>query len=132
MLTRSHYSLWLSRKNLSLSQDVIVLIGRRLVEVRANHGHIESATELGEDLLYNLQRVYGSAHPATVDMASFLSSIYASAGDATSAMAVIGDGNFPVKEQPTAKVNPPGTVRSKVLQFYQRNVEGKSSSQSQP
>ena len=83
---------WLSRKSLtSLSQDVIIRIGRRLVEVRFFHGHVESAIELGEDILYNVQRVYGTTHPSTVDIASLLSTMYAATGDHTAAKAVIGD-----------------------------------------
>ena len=137
LLTR----IWLSRKKLtSLSQDVIVQLGRRLVEVRFFHGHVDSAIELGEDIFYNLQRVYGTSHPSTVDIASFLSSMYEATGDGAAAMAVIGDGSqlkLPDMKKPKAEVHPPRATeggKSKLeylLQFYQRNDNmGKSFSQS--
>ena len=88
LLTR----LCLSRENLTLlSQDVIIRIGQRLVEVRFFHGHADSAIELGEDIFYNVQRVYGTCHPCTVGIASLLSTMYAAAGDHIAAKAVIGD-----------------------------------------
>ena len=125
----------MSRKNLtSLSQDAIVQLGRRLVEVRFFHSHVDSAIELGEDILYNLQRVYGTSHPSTVDMASFLSSIYASSGDATAAMAVIGDGKPPDARRPVAKMISPhtaDTTKPNLPHVYQRNYDTvKPSSQS--
>ena len=125
----------MSRKNLtSLSQDTIVQLGRRLVEVRFFHSHVDSAIELGEDILYNLQRVYGTSHPSTVDMASFLSSIYASSGDTTAAMAVIGDGKHPDARMSVAKgssSHAADTTKPSLPHFYQRNYDTmKSSSQS--
>ena len=125
----------MSRKNLtSLSQDAIVQLGRRLVEVRFFHSHVDSAIELGEDILYNLQRVYGTSHPSTVDMASFLSSIYASSGDTTAAVAVIGDGKHPDARKPVAKgssSHAADTTKPSLPHFYQRNYDTvKSSSQS--
>ena len=88
LLTR----LWLSRKNLtSLQQDIIIRIGRRLVEVRYFHGHVDSAIELGEDILYNVQRVYGTSHTSTVDIAILLSTMYTATGDQAAAEAVIGN-----------------------------------------
>ena len=124
----------MSRNSLSVSQDAIVQLGSRLVEVRFFHSHVDSAIELGEDILYNLQRVYGTSHPSTVDMARFLSSIYASSGDATAAMAVIGDGKPPDPKRPIAKVVAPlaaDTTKSNFPHFYQRSYETvKLSSQS--
>ena len=88
LLTR----LWLSRKNLTfLSHDVVIRIGQRLVEVRFFHGHVDSAIELGEDIFYNVQRVYGTSHPCTVGIGSLLSTMYAATGDHAAAKAVIGD-----------------------------------------
>ena len=88
LLTR----LWLSRENLTyLSQDVVIRIGQRLVEVRFFHGHVDSAIELGEDIFYNVQRVYGTSHPCTVGIASLLSTMYAATGDHVAAKAVIED-----------------------------------------
>ena len=115
--------LWLSRKNLtSLSQDVIIRIGRRLVEVRFFHGHVDSAIELGEDILYNVQRVYGTSHPSTVDIASLLSTTYASTGDDVAAKAVAGDvsqsNRTNMKGHTTKEPN-----REYLLQLYKRNVD---------
>jgi len=72
-----------------LSQDIIVTLGRRLVDVRFFHGHIDSAIDLAEDILYNLRHVYGSSHRSAVEMMNLLSSMYMSKGDRTAAMAVL-------------------------------------------
>ena len=119
LLTR----LWLSRKNLtSLSQDVVVRIGQRLVEVRFFHGHIDLAIELGEDIFYNVQRVYGTSHPSTVGIASILSTVYAATGDHTAAKAVIGD--VSQLKRPDVKGhtgNEPN--REHLLQLYKRSSD---------
>jgi len=81
--------LWLSRhKRGPLSQDIIITLGRRLVDVRFFHGHIDSAIDLAEDILYNLRQVYGPSHHSAVQMMNLLSSIYMSKGDRAAAMAV--------------------------------------------
>lgn len=136
LLTR----LWLSRRSLtSISEDVIVQIGRRLVEVRFFHGHVDSAIELGEDILYNLQRVYGTSHPSTIDIASFLSTMYVSTGDDAAALAVGEDASHvkvPDTGRYAGKLNTPHAVESVksnleyLLQFYQRNGDADRSSQS--
>lgn len=136
LLTR----LWLSRRSLtSVSEDVIVQIGRRLVEVRFFHGHADSAIELGEDILYNLQRVYGTSHPSTIDIASLLSTMYVSTGDDAAALAVDGGAShvkLPDTGRYPGKPNPPHAVESvksnleHLLQFYQRNGDADKSSQS--
>lgn len=71
-----------------MSQDVIVNLGRRLVDVRFFHGHTDSAIDLAEDILYNMRQVYGPSHPSAVQMMNLLSSIYMSKGDRAAAMAV--------------------------------------------
>ena len=81
--------LWLSRhKRISLPKDTIVTLGRRLVDVRFFHGHVDSAIDLAEDILYNLRQVYGPLHPSAVQMMNLLSSIYMSKGDRAAALAV--------------------------------------------
>ncbi|KAL6713203.1 hypothetical protein ACLMJK_009324 [Lecanora helva] len=81
--------LWLSRhKRGPLSQDIIVMLGRRLVDVRFFHGHVDSAIELAEDILYNLRQVYGPSHPPAMQMTNLLASMYMSKGDRAAAMAV--------------------------------------------
>lgn len=114
--------LWLSRKPLtSFSQDVIIQIGRRLVEVRFFHGHVESAIELGEDILYNVQRVYGTSHPSTIDIANLLSRMYVTTGDHAAAKAVIGEGD---NRATTPKVNQDSAKSNReylLQQFIQRN-----------
>lgn len=113
--------LWLSRKNLtSLQQDVIVRIGRRLVEVRYFHGHVDSAIELGEDILYNVQRVYGTLHPSTVDIARLLSTMYATTGDQSAAKAVIGNSQSALPDMNGYKAKQPN--REHVRQLYKYNL----------
>ena len=132
--------LWLSRRSLtSISEDVIVQIGRRLVEVRFFHGQVDSAIELGEDILYNLQRVYGTSHPSTTDIASFLSTMYISTGDDAAALAVGGGAShaklpdtvrYPSKQKPPHAVESVKSNLEHLLQFYQRNGDADRSSQS--
>ena len=64
------------------------MLGRRLVDVRFFHGHVDSAIDLAEDILYNLRQVYGPLHPSAVQMMNLLSSMYMSKGDRAAAMAV--------------------------------------------
>ena len=71
-----------------MSQDVIINLGRRLVDVRFFHGHVDSAIDLAEDVLYNLRQVYGPSHHSAVQIMNLLSSIYMSKGDRAAAMAV--------------------------------------------
>ena len=105
-----------------LSQDVVIRIGQRLVEVRFFHGHVDSAIELGEDIFYNVQRVYGTAHPSTVGIASLLSTMYAATGDHAAAKAVIGD--VSQLKRPDVKGhtgNEPN--REYLLQLYKRSPD---------
>ena len=83
--------LWISRHNReSLDIDTIVQIGRRLVDVRLLHDHIDSAIDLAEDMLYNLRHVYGPTHDLTIDLAEALSKIYSDQGNQSAARAVAG------------------------------------------
>lgn len=133
--------LWLSRhQHGSLSQDVIVTLGRRLVDVRFFHGHIDSAIDLAEDILYNLRHVYGPSHRSAVEMMDLLSSIYMAKGDRTAAMAVLeaadlGVGNTDfndrvdvVKFQDTSQATK--SVKANIeylLHFYQQSDHSEES-----
>ena len=55
------------------------------------HGHTDWAIELGEDIFYNVQRVYGSSHPFTMGIGSLLFTMYAATGDQVATQAVIED-----------------------------------------
>ncbi len=64
------------------------MLGRRLVEARWAHGHTTSATDLAEDILYNLRRVYGPSHYLSIEMTGLLSSMYMAAGNDAAILAV--------------------------------------------
>lgn len=57
------------------------MLGRRLVEARWSSGPTVSATELAEDILYNLRRVYGPSHYLSIEVTGLLSSMYMAAGN---------------------------------------------------
>ena len=83
--------LWISRHNReSVDINTIVQIGRRLVDVRLLHGHVDSAMDLAEDMLYNLRHVYGPSHALTIDLAEALSKMYSDQGNQSAARAVAG------------------------------------------
>ena len=135
--------LWLSRhKRDSLSQDLTVTLGRRLVDVRFFHGHIDSAIDLAEDILYNLRHVYGPSHRWAVEMMNLLSSMYMSKGDRSAAMSVLdaadlGVGAAANDENNRGAIHPDPShaakqVKAKIeylLKFYQQNDNSESSVQ---
>ena len=83
--------LWISRHNRkSIDIDTIVQIGRRLVDIRLLHGHVDSAIDLAEDMLYNLRHVYGPSHALTIELTESLSKIYSDQGNQSAARAVAG------------------------------------------
>ena len=100
-----------------MSQDVIITLGRRLVDVRFFHGHIDSAIDLAEDILYNLRQVYGPSHPWAVQMMNLLSSIYMSKGDRAAAMAV--------HEAAGSSVDNPDAVTSPISSQDEKLVKSK-------
>lgn len=117
----------------SLSQDLIVTLGRRLVDVRFFHGHTDSAIDLAEDILYNLRHVYGPSQKWAVEMMNLLSSMYMSKGDRSAAMAVldaVGSGaevgsndNNPVVPTVPGSPNAARQVKAKIeslLKFYKQ------------
>lgn len=69
--------LWTSRiVQRTWTPDVVVWIGRRLVETRFCHGHIDSSIQLCRDICYNLRQVWGSCDPVTLEMTKLLSGLF--------------------------------------------------------
>lgn len=69
----------------------MITLGRRLVEVRFSHGHVDSAIDLAEDILYNLRRVYGRTHHSVVDMSNLLSSMHKATGNEAAVADLVQD-----------------------------------------
>ncbi|KAJ5964813.1 uncharacterized protein N7479_004689 [Penicillium vulpinum] len=69
--------LWTSRiVQRTWTPDVVVWIGRRLVETRFCSGKVDSAIQLCRDICYNLRQVWGSCDPVTLDMTKLLSALF--------------------------------------------------------
>lgn len=69
--------LWTSRiVQRTWTPDVVVWIGRRLVETRFCRGNVDSAIQLCRDICYNLRQVWGSCDPVTLDMTKLLSALF--------------------------------------------------------
>lgn len=69
--------LWTSRiVHRTWTPDVVVWIGRRLVETRFCHGRVDSAIQLCSDICYNLRQVWGSCDPVTLEMTKLLSGLF--------------------------------------------------------
>ncbi|KAF3031103.1 hypothetical protein E8E15_011667 [Penicillium rubens] len=69
--------LWTSRiVQRTWTPDVVVWIGRRLVETRFCRGSVDSAIQLCRDICYNLRQVWGSCDPVTLDMTKLLSALF--------------------------------------------------------
>ncbi|KAJ5103095.1 hypothetical protein N7532_003624 [Penicillium argentinense] len=82
-------SLWTSRiVQRTWTPDVVVWIGRRLVETRFCRGSVDSAIQLCRDICYNLRQVWGSCDPVTLDMTKLLSGLYTASNDHQSAAAL--------------------------------------------
>ncbi|CAG8889944.1 unnamed protein product [Penicillium egyptiacum] len=78
--------LWTSRiVQRTWTPDVVVWIGRRLVETRFCRGEVESAIQLCRDICYNLRQVWGSCDPVTLDMTKLLSALFTASEDYQSA-----------------------------------------------
>ncbi|KAH0542763.1 hypothetical protein FGG08_002902 [Glutinoglossum americanum] len=88
-LERILNSLWQARQ-LSWGYKIIAQIGLRLADARAAHGRPQLATELLQDMSYNLQRVRTILDPLTLTCYNHLSSIYTFAKQPDKAMAVHG------------------------------------------
>ena len=65
--------LWDNRED----RGVVTLpLGQRYIMARYLVGESTAAVRLGEDIFYNCRRVHGTRHPATLEMAAFLSRLY--------------------------------------------------------
>jgi len=81
--------LWTSRiVQRTWTPDVVVWIGRRLVETRFCRGAIDSSIQLCRDICYNLRQVWGSYDNVTLEMTKLLSGLYTASGDHASAAAL--------------------------------------------
>lgn len=81
--------LWTSRiVQRTWSLNVVVWIGRRLVETRYCRGNIDAAVRLGRDICYNLRQVWGNCDSFTLEMTKLLSGMYTASGDYRSATAL--------------------------------------------
>jgi tetratricopeptide (TPR) repeat protein len=78
--------LWTSRiVQRTWTPDVVVWIGRRLVETRFCRGSVDSAIQLCRDICYNLRQVWGSCDNVTLEMTKLLSGLFTASGDHKSA-----------------------------------------------
>ncbi|KAJ5677588.1 uncharacterized protein N7477_003221 [Penicillium maclennaniae] len=78
--------LWTSRiVQRTWTPDVVVWIGRRLVETRFCRGSVDSAIQLCRDICYNLRQVWGSCDNVTLEMTKLLSALYTALEDHKSA-----------------------------------------------
>lgn len=78
--------LWTSRiVQRTWTPDVVVWIGRRLVETRFCQGSVDSAIQLCRDICYNLRQVWGSCDNVTLEMTKLLSGLFTASGDHQSA-----------------------------------------------
>ncbi|EAW08563.1 NACHT domain protein [Aspergillus clavatus NRRL 1] len=81
--------LWTSRiVQKTWSLNVVVWIGRRLVETRFCRGRVHGATRLGKDICYNLRQVWGNCDPVTLEMNKLLSGLYTASGNYLAAVAL--------------------------------------------
>ncbi|KAF4161829.1 hypothetical protein CNMCM6936_002950 [Aspergillus lentulus] len=81
--------LWTSRLvQKPWSSNMVVWIGRRLVETRFCRGHTNAATQLGRDICYNLRHVWGNCDPVTLEMTKLLSGLYTASGNHLAAVAL--------------------------------------------
>ncbi|KAJ5207345.1 hypothetical protein N7472_003793 [Penicillium cf. griseofulvum] len=81
--------LWTSRiVQRTWTPDVVVWIGRRLVETRFCSGKVDSAIQLCHDICYNLRQVWGSCDPVTLDMTKLLSAMFTASENHKSAAAL--------------------------------------------
>ena len=73
-------TLWGSRDCQSAWPSAVLLyLGRRLICARYLAGHPIKAIRLCEDIAYNLRRVHGARHPATLETYGLLAELYTSA-----------------------------------------------------
>lgn len=74
--------LWTSRiVQQTWTPEVVVWIGRRLVETRFCRGAVDSSIQLCRDICYNLRQVWGSCDSITLEMTKFLSGLFTASGN---------------------------------------------------
>lgn len=85
-------TLWDARETHRAWRPTVVLaLGRRLALARFLLNKQDLALHLAADIAYNLRRVYGSSHLATLEMNIFLSQMYVSTGLALQSTKGAGD-----------------------------------------
>ncbi|OQE20349.1 hypothetical protein PENSTE_c013G09273 [Penicillium steckii] len=100
-------SLWTSRiVQRTWTPDVVVWIGRRLVETRFCRGAVDSAIQLCRDICYNLRQVWGSYDPVTLEMTKLLSGLYTASNDHHSAATLHEGVLYNLLGDPDAKNHP--------------------------
>lgn len=78
--------LWTSRiVQRTWTPDVVVWVGRRLVETRFCRGDIDGSVQLCRDICYNLRQVWGSYDNVTLEMTKLLSGLFTASADHASA-----------------------------------------------
>ncbi len=90
--------LWASReRQTSWAPDVMLALGRRLVQAQFAVGMRGEAIKLADDLVYNVRRVHGPRHAQTLEMYALLASLYTSAGQFYQARAASADKSLSVE-----------------------------------
>lgn len=128
--------LWTSRiVQRTWTPDVIVWIGRRLVETRFCRGNVDSAIQLCRDICYNLRQVWGSCDPVTLEMTKLLSGLFTASNDHKSAAALHEGALHDLLGDSKAKSHPhAGDAASQHMELLRRAesrlgaVKGKSTS----
>ncbi|KAF2812543.1 uncharacterized protein BDZ99DRAFT_413339 [Mytilinidion resinicola] len=91
-LERILNGLWSSRiVQKTWSTNLVIWIGRRLVETRFCRNHNAEAIHLCKDIRYNLARVWGSLDPTTLQFTLLLSELYTATNQYKKAMALHDD-----------------------------------------
>lgn len=101
--------LWTSRiVQRTWTPDVVVWIGRRLVETRFCQGTVDSSIQLCRDICYNLRQVWGSCDNVTLEMTKLLSGLFTASGDYQSAVALHEGVLYDLLNDSDAKGHPNG------------------------
>lgn len=74
-------TLWHTRDaQRTMPSRTLLSLGHRLICARFLAGHVQKALRLCEDIAYNMRRVHGARHPASLDMYELLAQLYSAAG----------------------------------------------------
>lgn len=99
--------LWTSRiVQRTWTPDVVVWIGRRLVETRFCQGSVDASIQLCRDICYNLRQVWGSCDNVTLEMTKLLSGLFTASGDHQSAATLHGGILYDLLNDSEAKGHP--------------------------